>query len=63
MGDVVNLRQARKKKARVEKEARAETNRVKFGRTKKQKALETFEKKHAERELSGKELDTSDNPE
>jgi len=38
-GDVVNLRQVRKQKARSEKERLAEQNRVAFGRTKAEKAL------------------------
>jgi hypothetical protein len=37
MADVVNLRQARKQKARVEKDKDAAANRVKFGRTKAEK--------------------------
>lgn len=38
-GDVVNLRQFRKGKARDEKEKRAEQNRITFGRTKAEKNL------------------------
>ncbi|AOF89937.1 DUF4169 family protein [Sinorhizobium sp. RAC02] len=38
-GDVVNLRQFRKQKARSEKETQAEQNRVAFGRTKAEKTL------------------------
>lgn len=38
-GDVVNLRQFRKAKARDEKERRAEQNRISFGRTKAEKDL------------------------
>lgn len=34
MGDLVNLRRARKDRARREKEAKAEENRVAFGRSK-----------------------------
>ena len=37
MGDVVNLRIARKRKGRDEAEAEAATNRAKFGRTKAEK--------------------------
>ena len=33
MGDVINLRQARKAKARAGKEAQAQENRIRFGRT------------------------------
>ena len=45
MAGIVNLRQARKTRARAEKERAAEANRVKFGRTK------------AERERSGKQAE------
>lgn len=38
-GDVVNLKQFRKRKARDEKETRAEQNRISFGRTKAEKNL------------------------
>lgn len=38
-GDVVNLRQFRKKKARSEREQQAEQNRISFGRTKAEKDL------------------------
>jgi hypothetical protein len=38
-GDVVNLRQFRKRKARDEKEKNAEQNRISFGRTKAGKEL------------------------
>ncbi|WP_411033033.1 DUF4169 family protein [Shinella sp. BYT-45] len=38
-GDVVNLRQFRKQKARSEKEKQAGENRIAFGRTKAEKAL------------------------
>ncbi|WP_306030488.1 DUF4169 family protein [Stappia sp. MMSF_3263] len=38
-GDIVNLRQARKARARREKETRAAENRVQFGRSKSEKNL------------------------
>ena len=38
-GDVVNLRQVRKQKARSDKDKRAEQNRIAFGRTKAEKSL------------------------
>ncbi len=38
-GDIVNLRQVRKQKARSEKERQAEQNRITFGRTKAEKTL------------------------
>ncbi|GAA4177575.1 DUF4169 family protein [Shinella granuli] len=61
-GDVVNLRQVRKQKARSEKEKQAEQNRVSFGRTKAEKALtralndkaqKAFEQGHLERPEDG----------
>jgi hypothetical protein len=61
-GDVVNLRQVRKQKARFEKEKQAEQNRVSFGRTKAEKALtralndkaqKAFEQGHLERPKNG----------
>ncbi len=38
-GDIVNLRQFRKKKKRSEKERQAEQNRLTFGRAKAEKTL------------------------
>ena len=38
-GNVVNLRQFRKQKARSEKDRQAEQNRIAFGRTKAEKTL------------------------
>jgi hypothetical protein len=38
-GDIVNLRQFRKQKARTEKDKAAEQNRISFGRTKAEKQL------------------------
>lgn len=38
-GDVVNLRQVRKQKARSDKEKQAEQNRITFGRAKAEKTL------------------------
>lgn len=55
-GDVVNLRQFRKSKARAEKNARAEENRVKFGRTKAERQAERAEKDKAHRHLDGHKL-------
>jgi len=41
MSEIVNLRQARKRKARADKEHQAAENRAKFGRPKSEKARET----------------------
>lgn len=50
-GDVVNLRQFRKRNARAEKEKQAEQNRVSFGRTKAEKSLTDALNAKAERAL------------
>ena len=39
MAEIINLRDARKAKARSEKEAKAADNRIAFGRSKKAKTL------------------------
>ena len=44
MAEIINLNRARKAKARVEKSARAEENRFRFGRTKAEKQAEAAEK-------------------
>ena len=53
MAEIVNLRQARKQKARAEKEARANENRIAFGRTKAEKNLS-----QAEQDLARSRLDS-----
>ena len=50
-GDVVNLRQFRKQKARGEKETQAEQNRLTFGRTKAEKTLTRTLNEKAEKAL------------
>ncbi|MBA4785149.1 MAG: DUF4169 family protein [Rhizobiales bacterium] len=50
-GDVVNLRQFRKTKQRVEKEKQAEQNRLTFGRSKAEKTLTKTLNDKAERTL------------
>ncbi len=62
MADVVNLRQARKAKARSEKEQKAAENRVMFGRTKGERKLDQAEKSRASRALTQKKM-TSEGPE
>lgn len=44
MGDVVNLRQARKAKARTEKQKLADANRALFGRSKAEKTKQLAER-------------------
>ena len=48
MGDVINLRQARKAKARDHKAQQADANRAKFGRTKAQRQAEDTERTRRE---------------
>ena len=57
MAEIVNLRRARKGKARVEKEARAADNRVRFGRTKAEKRETAAERARTGKSLDGKKLD------
>ena len=52
MAEIVNLRQARKQKARADKEARATENRVTFGRTKAEKTLTKAEQDLREKPAS-----------
>ena len=54
--DIVNLRQARKQKARNERETVAEDNRRKFGRTKAEKQAIEREKSGLQRHVDGHKL-------
>jgi len=56
-GDVVNLRQFRKQKARSEKEKQADQNRLTFGRTKAEKNLTSALNEKASRVLDQGKLD------
>lgn len=58
--DIINLRQARKAKARVEKDKTAEQNRITFGRTKAEKQLTKALNEKAERRLDQGKLDRTD---
>ena len=60
MGEVVNLRRARKTRARQEAEREAEQNRVAFGRTKAERQATTAERERATRTLEGHRLGTDD---
>lgn len=51
MGDVVNLRQARKRKAREAAETTAAENRVRFGRTGAEKIFEARKRREADTHL------------
>lgn len=54
--DIVNLRQARKQKARKDREATAEDNRRKFGRTKAEKQAVEREKSGLKQHVDGHRL-------
>lgn len=56
MAEIVNLRQARKQRARAEKDKAAEQNRLSFGRTKAEKALTQAERDKATRTLDAHRL-------
>lgn len=59
MADIINLRQARKQKARAEKDATAAANRLTYGRTKAEKALTKARQGLTERALSGHQRDAA----
>jgi hypothetical protein len=51
MPDILSLSKARKSKAKAEKEARAQENRVKFGRTKAERAADKARTSLAEKSI------------
>lgn len=53
MGEIVNLRRARKQKARATAEADANANRIQHGRSKAEKKMTQAEKEAADRKLDG----------
>jgi hypothetical protein len=54
---IINLNQHRKKRRRAEAETQAKENRVRFGRTKEERAAELRERERAKREIENKRLD------
>jgi len=62
MAEIINLRQARKNKARAEKEARAEQNRISFGRTKAEKKLTKAEQDLAKSRLEAHRREPDETP-
>ncbi len=62
MAEIINLRQARKQKARAEAEKTAEQNRIAFGRTKAERKLTEAERDKAARHIDGHKLDRDDEP-
>ena len=57
MAEIVNLRKARKAKARAEKEAQAAENRITFGRSKAERDLGAASRRLAERKLEAHRRD------
>jgi len=62
MGDIINLRQVRKQKARLEKAARADENRIRFGRAKADRMKVSAEKALEVRRLDGAKRRGPDEP-
>jgi hypothetical protein len=60
MGDIVNLRRARKKAERQAAERKAASNRLLHGRSKSERKLETLRDAKARRELDGHRIVTED---
>jgi len=57
MADILSLSKTRKARARVEKEATAEANRVKFGRTKAEKLQSAAEKARSDKTIDAHKRD------
>lgn len=57
MGEVVNLRMARKRRKRDDDDAQARENRIRFGRTKAQKRGEDMEQDLARRSFDAHKRD------
>ena len=62
MGDVVNLRQARKQKARAEKEEQAQANRARHGRSKAERRQDAAEKALAASKLDAVKREPPERP-
>jgi hypothetical protein len=60
MADIVNLRQARKRKRRDAKDQQASENRAKFGRTKGEKQRDAIETDRARRQHDQAKLTPDD---
>ncbi len=57
MAEIVNLRRAKKQKARAAKEREADVNRVRFGTPKSQEKVNSARSDKARTDLEGKKLD------
>lgn len=56
MAEIINLRRARKQRQRVAAEAKADQNRIDFGRSKAERNLTEARREKAVRELDGHKL-------
>jgi hypothetical protein len=63
MSNVVNLNKFRKRKAKLEKERLAETNRRLHGRTKAERERDLLQKRKLETQVEGARLDKESGPE
>ncbi|MBB4198370.1 hypothetical protein CCR94_22550 [Rhodoblastus sphagnicola] len=59
MSEIVNLRQARKRRDRAERDAQAEANRLQHGRTKEEKTLTAARRAQDARKLEAHRLEPS----
>lgn len=57
MAEIINLNKKRKAKNRLLKEKKAAENRIRFGRTKREKQVAKLEQDRNERILDGNKLD------
>lgn len=57
MADIINLKQARKRRDRSEKNERAQANRTRFGLAKAEKQKQDLERSKADRSLDQHKLD------
>lgn len=62
MAEIINLRQARKNRARADKEVRAEQNRISFGRSKAEKTLTKAEQDLAKSRLEAHKRNPDEMP-
>lgn len=63
MSDIVNLRQARKARARAEKEKQAADNRLRFGMTKAERQAAERQRSSLDRHVESHRLDRTDDDE
>lgn len=60
MAEIVNLRRVRKQRARADAEAKAQQNRIDFGRSKSERSATQTEHDRTARQLEGHRLETDD---